>query len=151
MLKFPSRALTSHPRARAPVARRPPQRATSEKSLSRALSRLFARRVRATATAQGKVRGYAFIEFEREADMRAAYKRGDGRKIDGRRVLVAAMPLARCSSCTVGTAPRVLSPPGRIEGEQEERDAHRHDGGDPAEAGGGGAVKGVVPDEQIQP
>ena len=34
------------------------------------------------------MRGYAFIEFEREADMRAAYKRGDGRKIDGRRVLV---------------------------------------------------------------
>ena len=31
---------------------------------------------------------YAFIEYENEDDMRLAYKRGDGRKIDGRRVLV---------------------------------------------------------------
>ena len=36
----------------------------------------------------GKPRGYAFVEFEHEADMRAAYKRGDGQKIDGRRVVV---------------------------------------------------------------
>lgn len=35
-----------------------------------------------------KPRGYAFIEYEREADMREAYKRSDGRKIDGRRVVV---------------------------------------------------------------
>ena len=27
------------------------------------------------------MRGYAFIEFEREADMRAAYKRGDGQLV----------------------------------------------------------------------
>ncbi|KFD50396.1 hypothetical protein M514_08778 [Trichuris suis] len=33
-------------------------------------------------------RGYAFLEFERERDMHAAYKHADGRKIDGRRVLV---------------------------------------------------------------
>ncbi|KAJ4462358.1 putative U1 small nuclear ribonucleoprotein 70 kDa [Paratrimastix pyriformis] len=36
----------------------------------------------------GNPRGYAFIEYESERDMREAYKRGDGRKIDGRRVLV---------------------------------------------------------------
>ncbi|KRZ74721.1 U1 small nuclear ribonucleoprotein 70 kDa [Trichinella papuae] len=36
----------------------------------------------------GKSRGYAFIEYEHEADMHAAYKHADGRKIDKRRVLV---------------------------------------------------------------
>ena len=35
-----------------------------------------------------KPRGYAFIEFEHERDMRAAYKHAEGMKIDGRRVLV---------------------------------------------------------------
>ncbi|KAH3766745.1 U1 small nuclear ribonucleoprotein 70 kDa [Pelomyxa schiedti] len=35
-----------------------------------------------------KPRGYAFIEFEKERDMRTAWKQGDGKKIDGRRVLV---------------------------------------------------------------
>eukprot|EP00276_Gloeochaete_wittrockiana_P005732 CAMPEP_0184661434 /NCGR_PEP_ID=MMETSP0308-20130426/38392_1 /TAXON_ID=38269 /ORGANISM="Gloeochaete witrockiana, Strain SAG 46.84" /LENGTH=258 /DNA_ID=CAMNT_0027102741 /DNA_START=112 /DNA_END=888 /DNA_ORIENTATION=+ len=36
----------------------------------------------------GEPRGYAFIEFERERDMRTAYKSADGKKIDGRRILV---------------------------------------------------------------
>lgn len=36
----------------------------------------------------GKPRGYAFIEYENESDMHAAYKRADGKKIDGKRVLV---------------------------------------------------------------
>ncbi|KAJ3092314.1 U1 small nuclear ribonucleoprotein 70 kDa [Quaeritorhiza haematococci] len=36
----------------------------------------------------GKPRGYAFIEYERERDMKAAYKDADGMKIDGRRILV---------------------------------------------------------------
>ncbi|XP_063691523.1 LOW QUALITY PROTEIN: U1 small nuclear ribonucleoprotein 70 kDa-like [Bolinopsis microptera] len=36
----------------------------------------------------GKPRGYAFIEYETEKGMRAAYKYGDGKKIDGRRVEV---------------------------------------------------------------
>lgn len=36
----------------------------------------------------GKPRGYAFIEYEHERDMRAAFKHADGKKIDGRRVLV---------------------------------------------------------------
>ncbi|KNC83245.1 hypothetical protein SARC_04501 [Sphaeroforma arctica JP610] len=35
-----------------------------------------------------KPRGYAFIEFVKESDMRSAYKRADGMKIDGRRVAV---------------------------------------------------------------
>lgn len=36
----------------------------------------------------GKSRGYAFVEYEAEADMKTAYKRADGRKVDGRRVNV---------------------------------------------------------------
>uniref|UniRef100_A0A8B9XY10 U1 small nuclear ribonucleoprotein 70 kDa n=1 Tax=Bos mutus grunniens TaxID=30521 RepID=A0A8B9XY10_BOSMU len=36
----------------------------------------------------GKPRGYAFIEYEHERDMHSAYKHADGKKIDGRRVLV---------------------------------------------------------------
>ncbi|XP_001947021.1 U1 small nuclear ribonucleoprotein 70 kDa-like [Acyrthosiphon pisum] len=36
----------------------------------------------------GKPRGYAFIEYENERDMYSAYKYADGKKIDGRRVLV---------------------------------------------------------------
>lgn len=36
----------------------------------------------------GKPKGYAFVEFEKERDMHSAYKHGDGRKIDGKRVLV---------------------------------------------------------------
>ncbi|XP_023342083.1 U1 small nuclear ribonucleoprotein 70 kDa [Eurytemora carolleeae] len=36
----------------------------------------------------GKPRGYAFIEYESERDMHSAYKHADGKKIDGRRVLV---------------------------------------------------------------
>merc|ERR1712117_449709 len=36
----------------------------------------------------GKPRGYAFIEYEHEKDMHSAYKHADGKKIDGRRVLV---------------------------------------------------------------
>ncbi|GAB0100263.1 U1 small nuclear ribonucleoprotein 70 kDa [Sergentomyia squamirostris] len=36
----------------------------------------------------GKLRGYAFIEYEHERDMHSAYKHADGKKIDGKRVLV---------------------------------------------------------------
>jgi U1 small nuclear ribonucleoprotein len=36
----------------------------------------------------GKPRGYAFIEFEHKKDFKDAYKVADGRKIDGRRVVV---------------------------------------------------------------
>ncbi len=33
-------------------------------------------------------RGYAFIEFESDKDMKAAYNNADARKIEGRRILV---------------------------------------------------------------
>ncbi|KAI8085122.1 uncharacterized protein BX664DRAFT_300853 [Halteromyces radiatus] len=36
----------------------------------------------------GQSRGYAFIEFEREKDMKAAYKDADGMKLFGRRIQV---------------------------------------------------------------
>ncbi|XP_041984299.1 U1 small nuclear ribonucleoprotein 70 kDa [Aricia agestis] len=39
-------------------------------------------------TENGKPRGYAFIEYEHERDMHSAYKHADGKKIDGKRVLV---------------------------------------------------------------
>ncbi|XP_019444761.1 PREDICTED: U1 small nuclear ribonucleoprotein 70 kDa-like [Lupinus angustifolius] len=39
-------------------------------------------------TSTNKPRGYAFIEYLHTRDMKAAYKQADGRKIDGRRVLV---------------------------------------------------------------
>ena len=35
-----------------------------------------------------KPRGYAFVEFVHERDMHAAYKHADGKKVDGRRILV---------------------------------------------------------------
>ncbi|GAU47450.1 hypothetical protein TSUD_135920 [Trifolium subterraneum] len=37
---------------------------------------------------QNCARGYAFIEYLHTIDMKAAYKQADGRKIEGRRVLV---------------------------------------------------------------
>ena len=44
--------------------------------------------LRVVMDGEGKPRGYAFIEFEKEGDMKNAYKRADGKKIDGRRILV---------------------------------------------------------------
>jgi len=46
------------------------------------------RSVRMVYDLDGKPRGYAFIEYERERDMRTAFKEADAKKIDGRRVLV---------------------------------------------------------------
>ncbi|KAI7890572.1 uncharacterized protein EV154DRAFT_538310 [Mucor mucedo] len=46
------------------------------------------KKVRLIHDKEGKSRCYAFIEFEREKDMRAAYKDADGLKILGRRILV---------------------------------------------------------------
>lgn len=37
---------------------------------------------------EGLPRGYAFVEFERERDLKRAYREANGRRIDGRRVLV---------------------------------------------------------------
>lgn len=36
----------------------------------------------------GKSRGYAFIEFEHKNDMKTAYKMADGKRIEGKRVVV---------------------------------------------------------------
>ncbi|KAF9115479.1 hypothetical protein BGX27_007608 [Mortierella sp. AM989] len=44
--------------------------------------------IRVVKDLEGKPRGYAFIEFEREKDMKAAYKDADGIKINGRRIVV---------------------------------------------------------------
>ncbi|KAH7520051.1 hypothetical protein FEM48_Zijuj08G0102800 [Ziziphus jujuba var. spinosa] len=41
-----------------------------------------------TAKDSNKPRGYAFIEYMHTRDMKAAYKQADGKKIEGRRVLV---------------------------------------------------------------
>ncbi|KAI8638510.1 hypothetical protein BD408DRAFT_422922 [Parasitella parasitica] len=46
------------------------------------------KKVRLIRDKEEKSRCYAFIEFEREKDMRAAYKDADGLKILGRRILV---------------------------------------------------------------
>ncbi|KAI8882643.1 RNA-binding domain-containing protein [Backusella circina FSU 941] len=46
------------------------------------------KKVRLIRDKEGKSRCYAFIEFEREKDMRAAYKDADGIKILNRRILV---------------------------------------------------------------
>lgn len=36
----------------------------------------------------GKSKGYAFLVYERERDMKAAYKDADGMKIHGKRLLI---------------------------------------------------------------
>ncbi|KAI8068762.1 hypothetical protein BDF21DRAFT_401625 [Thamnidium elegans] len=46
------------------------------------------KKIRLIHDKEGKSRCYAFIEYEREKDMRAAYKDADGLKILGRRILV---------------------------------------------------------------
>lgn len=46
------------------------------------------RKVKIITDLDGKSRGFAFIEYESESDLKKAYKQGDGAKVDGRRVLV---------------------------------------------------------------
>uniref|UniRef100_A0A915D3B5 U1 small nuclear ribonucleoprotein 70 kDa n=1 Tax=Ditylenchus dipsaci TaxID=166011 RepID=A0A915D3B5_9BILA len=46
------------------------------------------RKVVMVSDRSGKPRGYAFIEYAHKSDMSYAYKKADGIKIDGRRVLV---------------------------------------------------------------
>merc|ERR1712166_506246 len=46
------------------------------------------KKVRMVYDQKGRPRGYAFIEYEHERDLKNAYKQGDGKKIDGRRVMV---------------------------------------------------------------
>jgi len=62
---------------------------TTEKKLKRELEVFGSiKRVRMIYDQKGKPRGYAFIEYEHERDLKNAYKQGDGKKIDGRRVMV---------------------------------------------------------------
>ena len=61
----------------------------------------------------GRSRGYAFVQFENEKDMRAAYNNANGRKVAGRRILV---DIER-SRITPGWLPRRLGGgrgPGRL-------------------------------------
>merc|ERR1711865_666872 len=62
---------------------------TTEKKLKREFEVFGSiKRTRMIYDQKGKPRGYAFIEFEHERDLKNAYKQGDGKKIDGRRVMV---------------------------------------------------------------
>ena len=62
---------------------------TNEKKLKREFEQYGSiRTVNVVYDKQGKHRGYAFIEFDREDDMSNAFKRADGKKIDGRRIVV---------------------------------------------------------------
>ncbi|KEP61972.1 UNVERIFIED_CONTAM: RNA recognition motif-containing protein [Hammondia hammondi] len=62
---------------------------TTEKKLRREFEQYGSiKRVRLIYDRNGKPRGYGFIEFENDRDMKEAYKNADGKKIDGRRVLV---------------------------------------------------------------
>ncbi|KAJ3367318.1 hypothetical protein GGF31_007568 [Allomyces arbusculus] len=44
--------------------------------------------IKLVTSPSGNSRGYAFVEFDREKDMKAAYRDADGIKLDGRRILV---------------------------------------------------------------
>ena len=55
-------------------------------------------------TESGKPSGYAFVEFESERDMKAAYKQADGQKINGRRVVVD-VERGRCGLSAPDTLP----------------------------------------------
>ena len=64
--------------------------ALTERELRREFDRFGAvRRVRLVQdTKTGRPRGYGFVEFERERDVRAAYRDAEGLKLSGRRVFV---------------------------------------------------------------
>jgi len=62
---------------------------TSESKLRREFEQYGPiKQIKLTTDLDNKPRGYAFIEFERERDMRDAYKAADAKKIDDRRILV---------------------------------------------------------------
>lgn len=62
---------------------------TTEKKLKREFEVFGSiKKVRMVFDQKGKPRGYAFIEYEHERDLKNAYKQGDGKKIDARRVMV---------------------------------------------------------------
>ncbi|CAD5225480.1 unnamed protein product [Bursaphelenchus okinawaensis] len=62
---------------------------TSESKLKREFERFGPiKKIVLVHDKDGKPRGYAFIEYEHKTDMSAAYKKADGMKIDGRRIIV---------------------------------------------------------------
>merc|ERR1712118_577964 len=62
---------------------------TTEKKLKREFEVFgYIKKVKMIYDLKGKPRGYAFVEYEHERDLKNAYKQGDGKKIDGRRVMV---------------------------------------------------------------
>jgi U1 small nuclear ribonucleoprotein len=62
---------------------------TTERTLKRVFEEWGpVKTVKLVLNKDGKSRGYAFIEYETERDLRNAYKQADGIKIDGREVLV---------------------------------------------------------------
>jgi U1 small nuclear ribonucleoprotein len=62
---------------------------TTEKKLKREFEVFGSiKKARMIYDQKGKPRGYAFIEFDHERDLKNSYKQGDGKKIDGRRVMV---------------------------------------------------------------
>jgi len=62
---------------------------TTEKKLKREFEVFGSiKKVRMVYDQKGKPRGYSFVEFDHERDLKNAYKQGDGKKIDGRRVMV---------------------------------------------------------------
>ena len=46
------------------------------------------KKVKIINDSEGNPRGYAFIEYENERDMKAAYDHADGKKLEGRRIVV---------------------------------------------------------------
>lgn len=62
---------------------------TNEKKLRREFESFGPiKAIRVVTDQEGQPRGYAFIEFENDEDMRQAYKKADGKKVDGRRLQV---------------------------------------------------------------
>merc|ERR1711988_1128936 len=62
---------------------------TTEKKLKREFEVFGSiKKARMIYDQKGKPRGNAFVEYEHERDLKNAYKQGDGKKIDGRRVMV---------------------------------------------------------------
>lgn len=61
----------------------------TEKQLVREMERFGpVKKLRMVEDREGKPRGYAFVEFEDEADLKAAFKHADAKKIEGRRIVV---------------------------------------------------------------
>jgi U1 small nuclear ribonucleoprotein len=85
----------------------------------------------------GKPRGYAFVEFEDERDMKTAYKQADGQKIEDRRIVVD----VERGRTVKGWAPRRLG--GGLGGTRlGGKSKNQHHSGREGAAGGGGSSGG---------